>query len=121
MIAPTTKPSTMSLKEWLIKRMAAEFSVSEKTLHNIVSHQFDNIALQMMEKDSLDVSGFGKFVFSKKRAERKLQKLYDIKEAYRKYQEDPLSSGLKKRNIADKLVHLEKSIELLKRKLDGKI
>lgn len=113
------KPASMSVREWIIKKIAVNNNISEKIIHSIVTHQFDSISTGMHTNDTLELSGFGKFIFNRKKAEKKLISLYTIREVYLKIIDDPLTLDLKLKNTHVRLIHVNKSITNLKEKLDG--
>jgi nucleoid DNA-binding protein len=55
------KPSTMSHKEWLIKVVAKACSLRKIVMF---SHQFDEANSMIPKKNSIEFSGFGKFVLT---------------------------------------------------------
>jgi nucleoid DNA-binding protein len=76
------KPTTMSHKEWLIKKLSIKIVVSEKIIDAIVNHQFDEANLALKVKNSIEFSGFGKFVFNMNKANKKMAKLQSHKLTY---------------------------------------
>jgi nucleoid DNA-binding protein len=62
------RPSTMSVKEWIIKKMAVNMVISEKTIDSVVTHQFDSANDALNIHKSVEISGFGKFYFNTKKA-----------------------------------------------------
>ena len=69
------KPTTMSVKEFIIKRMALSLVTSEKIIDQVVQHQFDSANDALTSNDTLEISGFGKFLFNKKKAQLHYEKL----------------------------------------------
>jgi hypothetical protein len=60
----------MSHKEWLIKLVAKDCSL--RRLLMLLSHQFDKPV--WFQKNSIEFSGFGKFVFNLPRAIKRMDK-----------------------------------------------
>ena len=76
------KPSTMSVKEWIIKKMSINMVISEKTIDQVINHQFDSANDALNTNDTVEISGFGKFLFNKKKHSTQLRlntALTDIK------------------------------------------
>ena len=111
------KPMSMSVKEWLIKRMAINLVVSEKIIDTVITHQFDSAHTALVTNNVIEISGFGKFTFNVKKANVKYKKLLDIKKAY----ENILSSNItdKKRHSTEKRMEtIVADIKTLKTKVD---
>ena len=68
------KPSSMSVREWIIKKIAQEIIIPEKTIRRVITHEFDS-GLEALEKfNSVEISGFGKFFYNEKKAKRETKK-----------------------------------------------
>jgi len=68
----------MTDKELLIRTIASKILVSEKTIEAVINHQFISANQAMDTNKSVEISGFGKFMFNEKKAARRL-KTYMIK------------------------------------------
>jgi hypothetical protein len=111
------KPQSMSVKEWLIKKMAISMVVPEKTIDAVVTHQFDSANDALKINKSVEISGFGKFYFNDKKALAQYNKLLAIKQAYERMLTEDISDT--KRNTVElKLQIVESSIKTLKPKID---
>jgi nucleoid DNA-binding protein len=60
-------------KELLIKTIASKLLVSEKTIETVINHQFISANQAMDTNRSVEISGFGKFMFNEKKAARRLK------------------------------------------------
>lgn len=67
------KPISMSIKDYLIRTLAVKLRTSEKTIEQVINHQFQSANEAMDLNDSLEISGFGKLLFNKKKAIKKLE------------------------------------------------
>ena len=112
------KPQSMSIKEWIIKKMAISMVVSEKTIDAVVTHQFDSANDAVNIHKSVEISGFGKFYFNQKKAQGQYDKLNKIKQAYEKMLLDENITQTKKNAVELKLKIIETSIKTLKPKID---
>jgi hypothetical protein len=81
------KPTTLSLKDYLIRKMSVKMRRDENDIHAIINHQFKHLNESMRDNNSLEISGFGKFMFrtsiAKKEVDRlnlKIEKLLNLKE-----------------------------------------
>jgi nucleoid DNA-binding protein len=108
------KPDNMTDKEWLVKNLALRLPHHSSIINAVVTHQFEELVEASMEKNSLEVSGFGKFVFNRNKAIRVLEnskKLIakmdadeSISEEFHRYPKG------KKAHLKEFVKHLEKRI-----------
>jgi nucleoid DNA-binding protein len=112
------KPQSMSVKEWLIKKMAISMVVSEKIIDSVVTHQFDSANDALNTNDSIEISGFGKFYFNKKKAVAHYEKLVKIKQAYENILADPSITDKKRHNVEMRMKSVLNDIRILKPKID---
>lgn len=74
------KPPNMHIKDYLIKKIAInkvieDKMISEKVIHKIIAHQFDSANDAIHKYNSIEFSGFGKFMFSMSKAHQRMKKL----------------------------------------------
>jgi nucleoid DNA-binding protein len=110
------KPFSMSVRAWIVNKMAVDLFVPEKVINAVVAHQFDSARTALHNNNSVEISGFGKFLFNKKRAANKLRGYYTIKEGFNKMLLTDISET-KRKNIIRKLEDLEVDINNLKAKI----
>lgn len=111
------KPISMSVKDYLIRIMAVKTMTSEKTIEAIVNHQFQSASEAMSKHNSLEISGFGKFYFNHKKAQKKMEKMLSKADMFRKQMENPALSEQKRTSASVKLTNTLAGIETLKPKL----
>jgi nucleoid DNA-binding protein len=70
----TVKPDSMSIREFLIKIISQKKKISVDDVGKIISFQFDEANNATANNNSIEISGFGKFVFNQKRADKQMQK-----------------------------------------------
>jgi nucleoid DNA-binding protein len=70
------KPVSMSTKEYLIRKMSVRTNTPIKVIEAVVAHQMQglNLAIQDDNIFTAEISGFGKFIFNYKKAEKKYEK-----------------------------------------------
>lgn len=107
------KPITLSTKNWLIRKLSTEIMISERVIDAVVSHEFETMREKLETCDSIEISGFGKFIFNKKKAERKMQDWLNIKSKFTGYCNDETLSEGKRKSYAFKLEKLENDIRIL--------
>ena len=78
------KPTTMSVKDFLIRKLAVKLMVGEKTIEAVVNHQFSSANEALEENNSIEVSGFGKFYFNRNKALKKIETLKIMLDALNK-------------------------------------
>lgn len=112
---------TQSIKEQLIKKIAinrnTEKIISEKVIDLVITHQFDSAHKATHIYNSVEISGFGKFIFNVSKAHRAMTKYERTKSALEVLlQEDELSET-RRRNAQMKMASVLKAIKDLKPKL----
>jgi len=112
------KPTTMTVKEWLIKRMAINLVISEKIIDQVITHQFDSANDALNSNDSLEISGFGKFLFNVKKADKLYTKLLQMRQAYENILADPLTTDKKRHSTELRMLTVLNDIKILKPKIN---
>lgn len=113
------KPISMSVKDFLIRKLAVELMTSEKTIEAVVNHQFQSANSAMYENESVEISGFGKFTFNRKKAERIFEKMLSKKETFERQMNNPELSEQKRISAANKLATTLAGIDILKPRIYG--
>ena len=70
------KPQSMSYKEWFVKQTSQKLIVPEKIVNLVIAHQFDSANEALKTEKSVEIDGFGKFMFNEKKARKQLEKYY---------------------------------------------
>ncbi len=112
------KPVSLSVKDFLIRKMAVKLLKSEKVIETVVNHQFTSANNAFLKHNSLELSGFGKLLFNTKKAYKKFDKMLAQKEALQRQLVNPEISEKRKETAKAKLDSLEIAIEILKPKID---
>ena len=92
--------------------------IPEFTLDAIVSHQFQSATQAMLNTKSVEISGFGKFVFNDKKAVKKMEKLLSQKALFEKLMNDDSLSEQRRNNARLKYESVTLNISVLKPKID---
>ncbi len=66
------KPISMSVKDYLIKTMSVRTKIPSSTIDCVIKSQFENIIEAMQDNRSIEISGFGKFLFNVKKSEKRI-------------------------------------------------
>ena len=112
------KPASMSVKEWIIKKMSINMVISEKIIDSVVTHQFDSANDALNVNKSVEISGFGKFYFNGKKAITQYNKLLNIKRTYENALADENITDTKRNALLLKMQIVDSSIKTLKPKID---
>jgi hypothetical protein len=91
--------------------------VSEKIIDAVVTHQFDSANDAINLYKSVEISGFGKFLFNEKKALAQYNKLLAIKKAYERMLTQDISET-KRNSVELKMKIVESSIKSLKPKIN---
>ena len=113
------KPVSLSVKAFLIRKMAVELMIPESTLEIVVNHQFGSALNAMQSNKSVEISGFGKFLFNTKKAFRMMEK---YKGQIKMYNNVLLSEDItenRRKNIGLHIETIVENINELKPKLNG--
>ncbi len=106
----------MSVKDFLVRTLAVKVMVSEKIIEAVVNHQFQSANEAVDLNNSLEISGFGKFFFNTKKANKRIEALIAKKEAIEKIIADETISEQKKRSSVVTLEKTIATIHLLKQR-----
>lgn len=109
---------SMPLKEFLIKKLSLKSNTSERIIEAVISNQFSSAFQATATHNSIELSGFGKFVFSMKRANRTMDKYIMNKEFYEAAKGNPDLSPSQITNLDKRLATTVKNMEHLKPKID---
>jgi nucleoid DNA-binding protein len=111
------KPNTMSVKEYIIKRMSISLVVSEKVIDQVVQHQFDSANDALNTNDTVEISGFGKFFFNTKKANTHYNKLLEMKQAYENILADASTTEKRRHSTEQRMITVLSDIKMLKPKI----
>lgn len=111
------KPSSMTVKDWLVKKMSLDMMVSESVIHRVVDHQVNGIRKALDTNKSVEASGFGKFIFNQRKAEKKVSKLNYVKIALENIINDPEQTERKIRSAEFKLHTVMLDMEAIKKRV----
>ena len=111
------KPISMSVKDYLIRKMAVKLMLPEKSIEAVVNTQFTEMVEAMKRNDTVEISGFGKLFFNKKKAMKKMDKFLSQKELFTRKMNDSSLSETRVNTYKKKLDTLLMNIEFLKPKL----
>lgn len=112
------KPISMSVKDFLIRKLAVSLMTSEKTIEAIVNHQFRSANSALQDNNTVELSGFGKFHFNYKKAVKKMEKMVSKANFFHAQVNNMELTEQKRISSANKLANTLAQIETLKPKLN---
>lgn len=111
------KPTTLSVKEYIIRKLSIKVMIPEKILDVVISHQFSEALNALSKHNSVEIAGFGKFYFNEKKAQYKMEKFLSQKEVFEKGMNDESLSERRRLSAKYKYESAVKNIEDLKPKI----
>ena len=85
-----------ALRRMLIRKMVVDMAIPEKTIEQVIAHEFDGVVKALARHKSVEISGFGKFQMKDGIVKKEIKKQREQIEFYRKQLEDSLLSEEKK-------------------------
>lgn len=104
------KPINMPVKEYLMRVMSLRANIPLKVIETVVEHQFSSAHEAMKNHKSLEISGFCKFIYNQKKAEKILEKNYSKKKTFEEILQRDLTEA-KRKSVELKLANTIKYIE----------
>lgn len=111
------KPITMSVKDYLIRLLSIKTNTPVKTIEAIVDHQFQGANEALKTNYSVEISGFGKFLFNHKKAHKKWEKNLSKKQYFENILKSPITEQ-KRISVQLKLENTIKWLENIKPKIE---
>jgi nucleoid DNA-binding protein len=108
------KPKSLTMKEYIVRKLAVKMMLSEKLIDVVITDQFSEANKALKTNDSVEISGFGKFLFNHKKAQKKMEKMLGQKATLERQLANPELSEQKRRSNSMKLESLLLAIETLK-------
>lgn len=112
------KPKSLSVKDYLIRVLAVKMLTSEKIIEAVVDHQYQSANEAMATNHSVEISGFGKMLFNKKKAVRKMEKLCSKEALFIKMLLDDSITKQRKESLTLKLHNTRLTIDALKPRIN---
>ena len=114
------KPIAMPLKDYVIRELSVKLSKSEDVIDKVIKHQFSSAkeALSISSNDIVEISGWGKIKFNRKKAIKHYEKLLSKKEIFSNKLENAITEK-EKNSYITKLNNTIAEIEELKPKIEN--
>jgi len=112
------KPISMSVKDYLMRKMSVRTNKPLKIIEAVIDHQMQGANEALKENNTVELSGFGKFIFNIKKAQKKLEKNLSKERVFRKLLLEPNITETRRKSLELKLENTIKFIESIKPKLE---
>jgi nucleoid DNA-binding protein len=112
------KPVNLSMRDYLVRTLAVKMMVSEKVIDQVIVHQFSEANNALRDHDSIEISGFGKLFFNKKKAVKKMETMLRQKAALERQLINPETTEHKRSIANQKIISLTANIEQLKPRIN---
>jgi nucleoid DNA-binding protein len=116
-LSTDSKPKSMSVKDWIIRKLAPKMMMNEKTIEAVVNHQFQGANEALSKHNSLEISGFGKWIFNEKKAIKTMAKYESQKALFEEMLQQEDLTEKKKQSLTLKLQTALDNIRDLKPKI----
>lgn len=113
------KPISMSVKEYICRLMSIKMNVPLKTIEMVVDHQFQSANEALRTNYSIEISGFGKFLFNHKKAQKKWETNISKKAFFESLLLDPDITEQKRISTQNKLDSTIAWLGQMKPKIDS--
>lgn len=114
------KPNSMSVRDWITKKIATGIIIPEMVIKEVISHQFDGANEALLTNNSIEISGFGKFYYNEKKANKEIHRCKVQKAAYEKILDDKTTTEKKRLSVEVRLKSISVKLERLIEKQNGK-
>ena len=108
---------SMPLKTFLIRKLSLKLNISEKLITQVINHQFTEAFNATSTHNSIEISGFGKFLFNQPKAHKQMDKYNSQLLAYQAILDNPSTTPEVHKNTTMRIATTLKNIEHLKPKL----
>ena len=112
------KPRSLSVKDYLVRVLAVKMLTSEKIIEAVVDHQYQSTNEAMANNCSVEIAGFGKMFFNKKKATKEMNRLLSYKAIHEQTLLDENITETKRQSLTVKLDNIRMAIESLKPRIN---
>jgi len=115
-----SKLQATNIKDYLINKLSIRFNLSNKIIEAVIDHQMQGInkAIQSDNKFTVEMSGFGKWIFNHKKAQKKYEKNLSKEKLFISLLENPNLTEKQRASYQLKLENTQKWMETIKPKLE---
>lgn len=111
------KPRNIPLRNFIQKRISVELAISEDVIDKVITHCFSSASRAMLTNNTVEISGWGKFIFDKKRMFKHISKLEDTIKKHELLIQDGQISEKQKIGSQKKIDGANKDLLVLKQRM----
>lgn len=112
------KPISLSVKDYIIRKMSVKMMLSENVIESVVNHQFKSTIEAFYDvHKSIEIGGLGKFIFNGKKARKKMDRYIKMMTHLEDQLNTPLSEA-KRKTAQSKISEIAEAVKQLKPKLE---
>lgn len=110
-------------KDFFVRQVANKIPVigdkiiTSSIIDAVISHQFESASKAINECNSLEFSGFGKFIFNTTKAHKQMDKYRQQLAMYEEKVNSPTTSDAERRNVQMRIASTISNVKSLKQKL----
>ncbi len=112
------KPNSMSVRDYLVRILSVDIAIPEKIVDAVIVHQFQSANEALDTNKSIEFSGFGRFVFNDKKAQKRMAYLLNKINVYTQELEQNNVTDNRRKKLEEIIRVMRKQIEQLKPKLN---
>ena len=110
------KPVSLSVKNFLIQKISVDMAIPENVVEHVVNHQFDGVLNATKSCYSVEVSGFGKFMFNVRKARHKVVTWENFKQRSEQELTQDITPG-RRNTLIEKIENITGTLADIKLKL----
>lgn len=110
------KPKSMSVRDWIIKKIAIGIKIPENIVRQVEAHHFDSALGAIDKYNSIEISGFGKFFYNPTKAKKELEKYRSTKTSIEKKLNSEKTTGKKRQSLEEDLKIINQVIKYIESK-----
>ncbi len=112
------KPVSMSIKDFLVRKLAINMLTEERIVEAVVNHQFMSALSATQTTKEIEISGFGKMFFNDKKAASKYEKQLNKIEYFTEQLSSPNNSPARILSLTNKLNNTIDTAQSLKPRIN---
>jgi nucleoid DNA-binding protein len=102
--------SPVFVKSVLITKLSEKMNIPENIIDAVVVHELNSVVEAVKKNNSVEISGFGKFVFNERKAKAQINRFVELIEETEHALEDDTLSNKRRINATYKLEKVKKAL-----------
>jgi len=113
------KPISLAIKDFLIRKIAIKYMRPEEDIHKIIMNSFEEANKATASANEVEISGFGKFMFSENKAKKIYRKMLLCINKYNRDLANTQPGDSKNQNkLLKKIASAQEVINFIKTRID---